>query len=492
MASNKDIHAWNPIPCKNRYTAFNTEKFTIHELGKGNPVYSEMMNEIDSRHTNMVFYDKAQPYPTQPDQDYISLTGTKKAGVMQTGILLDNPTTYMVHLDSSHFTDCGGYYFMAFYDHALYYKARLVARFYKKDRPVHGGWTPAFSTVIVDRILVRVFVSNKQNEETGCKDAKLCVYYLGNLTKKHGLGPKNWIETEPSTTCQLLITMPITYPASRRYLSTPTWRWTACNDTMLCMQEGQITSYTLGLATNEAGDETIHVMTRTVHDKFIHSRHEMSVSDDGSKLFITSNYTQHTHDIYGEDYYGHSGGCTHWKETQFVFNLSELTQTELPMVSNWILGDIASLDKNDKGEFTLIFHNPRNKRQVSIGTPFTLNTGIDVQYTHMNATPGRHYVIIGTCTHSYEIASHVYILDESDNAIYTYQLPTIIPVHVLTKFDISVFGDGRLMIGGFRHPHSIFSGETSTTYAVNPAIFIDTLKQAPIPDELIRLAALYL
>lgn len=489
MASDKiqDTHAWKPIPGNHRFTAFNTEKFTVHELHKGNSVYSEMLNQ---RHTNMVFYDKAMPYPTQPDQDYISLTGTKKAGVMQTGILLDNPTTYMAHLDSSHFTSCGGYYFMAFYDQALYYKARLVARFNEKDKPVHEGWTPAFSTVIMDRFLVRVFVSNKQNEETGCKDAKLCVYFLDNLTKKHGLGPKHWIETEPSTTCQQLISLPITYPKTAYYTSMPTWKWVASNTTMLCMQEGQITSYTLELATNEAGDETIQVMTHIVHDKSIHRRHEMSVSDDGSKLFITSNHTQHTHDIYGEDCYGHSGGCTHWNETQFVFNLSELTQTELPIVSNWILGDIASLDKNDRGEFTLIFHNPRNKRQVSIGTPFTLNTGIDVQYTHMNATPGRHYIIIGAC--SSRDASYVYTLDESDNAIYTYQLPTNIPAHVLTKLDISVFGDGRLMIGGFRRPHSVFRGETSTTYAVNPAIFVDTLKLAPIPAELIRLAALYL
>jgi len=489
MASDKhqDMHSWNPIPDTKRYTAFNTDKFTIHGLYDGNPMYSDMMNQ---QHTNMVFYDKALPYPTQPDADYISRTDTKKAATMQTGILLDNPVSYMAYMDTSHFKQCGGYYFLAFYDQALYHKARLVARFSEKDKPTHEGWTPEFSCVIMDRFLVRVFVSKKTNEDTGRKDAKLCVYNLGDLTKKHGLGPKNWFDAEPSTTCQLLITMPIPYTKPAFYGITPAWKWITSNNSLYCMHAGQITAYTLVLVTDESGKESIHVTTNSVHNEDIHCQCLLSVSEDGSKLFISKNHAHHNHDLYGYEYYDYNDpGCTVWSSTRQVFNIPELTQSELPMDSNWILDDVASLNKSDKDEFILTFHNPsNNKRNTSIVTPFTLDTGLIVHYTHMNATPGRHYVIVGACSGK---TSFVYTLDESDNAIYTYQLPSNIPDHILTKFDIAVFGDGQLMIGGFRHPHSLFCSE-KTTYAINPTLLIDTLTKAPIPGELIQLAIGYL
>jgi hypothetical protein len=253
------------------------------------------------------------------------------------------------------------------------------------------------------------------------------------------------------------------------------------------MHAGQITAYTL--VTDESGKESVHVTTNSVHNEDIHSQCLLSVSEDGSKLCISKNHARHNHDIYGDDYGYDGSGCTVWNSTKLVFNLPELTQSELPMDSNWILDDVASLNKSDKDEFILTFHNPSNdKRKTSIVMPFTLDTGLIVHYTHMNATPGRHYVIVGACSGT---SSYIYILDESDNAIYTYQLPTIVPVHLMTKFDIAVFGDGQLMIGGFRHPHSLFCSE-KTTYEINPTLLIDTLKQAPIPGELIQLAIGYL
>ncbi len=482
--------SWTTIVCKTRFTAFSDDKFTIHKLENGNPAYSPTVNQ---RHTNLVFYDKALPYPEKDDDAHICLVGTGRAGKAQTGIILENPNPWspgLVYMKPADFIPCGGYYFIANYGESLYHKARVVA-FFNKEKPMFEGWKPVFSHIIDDCMLARVFVSDKRNPETGRVDAKLCIFYLGDLEPFHKMGPQRcYMGDEFSTTCRLINTVPLEYTQNQYSRGAPAWKWFGHNDTLICIELGKLTTHTVDIY-SDSGDVT----SRTASSMHITLQSNVSFSDDGTKLFIQDDVRRHNHDMYYDDDFDVGDeACIAVCRTVLAFDLPELMQCALPnpadYTTNWVIDDTVALNLNSEDKhYHLSLHLATDRTRVAdLKTPFAMESGMIVHFTYKNATPGRHYICIGSCT---DKSNYIYTVDTNEHAIYAYQLASNIDSWRLTQYDCTVFGDGTLFIGGFRKQVSYYHSET-ITYAVKPTMVISALKTAPIPDELIRLTMSYL
>jgi hypothetical protein len=477
------MDSWHPITCKERFTAFDTDKFIIHVLYKGNPAYSEPINQ---RHTNLVFYDKALPYPEQDNDAHICMSWTRKAAETQTGIILDNPNPRclgLTYMKTEDFIPCGGYYFIANYGESLYHKARLVA-FFGNGKPVIDGWKAVFSHVIDDCFLVRVFVSDKRNPETDRADAKLCIFYLGDLEPFHKLGPRNGFAPEHSTMCTLVNSIPLEYTLNRYSHGSPIWKWSGHGETLICIENNKITTHVIDIF-SDTGNVTSH----TAASVCITPRSIPSMSDDGSTLFIQNEAISHRYDTYYDGLEASYCVCMAMNRTALAFKLPELTPCEKSFVGalNWIIDDIVEFGTTPDEFFHLKLHLA-DKRIVDVKTPFDAANGGIVHFTFKNAMPGRHYVCIGSCTNQ---SKYIYTVDTVAQAIYRYELSGSIGSHLLTKYDCHVFGDGTLFIGGFRNPRSYYHS-ASITYAVRPTMVVDALKTAPLPTELIQLAMSYL
>jgi hypothetical protein len=479
------------IANKARFTAFSADKFTIHKLYKGNPAYS---GPINPRHTNLVFYDKALPYPEQDDDAHICIVGSKWARYAQTGIILDNPNprcpglTYMTQKPAD-FVPCGGYYFIADYSESLYHKARLVA-YFGNGKPVIKGWDAVFSHIIDDCFLVSVFVSDKRNPENGCADAKLCIFYLGDLEPFHNMGPQPGYQAPGfSTTCVLVNTVPLKYTQNRYSRGSPCWKWLGHGETLLCIEDGKLTTHTIDIFSDN-GDVT----SRTASSTHITLLSNVSFNDDGTKLFIQDDIRRHNHDIYFDVFDVADEACIAVCRTVLAFDLPELMQCALPnpadYATNWVIDDTVALNVNSEDKhYHLSLHLTADGTRVAdLKTHFDLESGIIVYFTYKNVTPGRHYICIGSCAYK---SNYIYTVDTTENAIYSYQLSSNIGSHLLTVFNCPVFGDGTIFIGGFCNPRSYYHNE-SITYAVRPTMVVDAIKTAPIPDELIRLTMSYL
>ncbi len=482
--------SWYPIANKNRFTAFSADKFTIHELHNGNPAYSDIMNQ---RHTNFVFYDKALPYPEQDNDAHICTVGTGMAEKTQTGIILDNPNPRypsLVYMKPADFIPCGGYYFIANYGETLYHKAHVVA-FFNKEKSMFEGWKPVFSHIIDDCFLARVFVSDKRNPETGCADAKLCIFYLGDLEPFHDMGPQPGCRTPGfSTTCELINTVPLGYTLNQYSRGSPTWKWFGHDDTLICLEDGKLTTHIVDIYSDK-GNVTSHSASS------IHITHQCKVSfnENGTRLFIQDDVCRHNHDMYYDDFNVADKACVAVCRTVQAFDLPELTPSSTQQnpenyTTNWVIDDVVALSVNpaDKHYHLSIYISGNGTLVADLKTPFDMNSGVIVHFTYKNATPGRHYVCIGSCA---DKGNYIYTIDTNEHIIYMYELSSRINSHLLTKFDCSVFGDGILFIGGFRKQVSYYHNE-SITYAVKPTMVIDALKTAPIPDDLIRLTMAYL
>ncbi len=521
--------SWTTIVCKTRFTAFSDDKFTIHKLENGNPAYSPTVNQ---RHTNLVFYDKALPYPEQDSDAHICLVGTGSAGKAQTGIILENPNPWspgLVYMKPVDFIPCGGYYFIANYGESLYHKARMVA-FFNKEKPMFEGWKPVFSYIVDDCKLARVFVSDKRNPETGRVDAKLCIFYLGDLVPFHYMGPtQGYMGDEFSTTCTLINTIPLEYTLNQYSRGAPAWKWTGHGDILICIEAGKLTTHTVDIY-SDSGDVT----SRTASSMHITLQSNVSFSDDGTKLFIHDDVRSHNHDMYYEDFDAANDPCIELCRSVFAFNMPELTpsvtQPPIPFTlnykptpgglkhsgtsvprhseaqpegwaynrvstvrdyaTNWVIDDVVALSVNwEDKHYHLSQHLDTDRTRVAdLKTHFDLESGVIVRFTFKNVTPGLHYICIGSCA---DKGNYVYTIDTNEHAIYAYQLASNIDSWRLTQYDCTVFGDGTLFIGGFRKQVSYYHSET-ITYAVKPTMVISALKTAPIPDELIRLTMSYL
>lgn len=484
MEQTKD--SWHPIANKTRFTAFSADKFTIHELHNGNPAYSPMVNQ---RHTNLVFYDKELPYPEQDGDAHICHVGTSRAGKAQTGIILDNPIPRcgLAYMKTEDFIPCGGYYFIANYGESLYHKARLVA-FFGKEKPMFEGWKPVFSHIIDDCMLARVFVSDKRNPETGCADAKLCIFYLGDLEPFHNMGPPPGCRAPGfSTTCELINTVPLEYTQNQYSRGSPAWKWSGNGETLVCIENSKITVHVIDIFT-ENGDVT----SRTASSMHITLQSNVSFNDAGTKLFIQDDVRRHNHDMYYDDFDVADEACIAVCRTVLAFDLPELTQCAHPAdyATNWVIDDTVALNVNSEDKhYHLSLHLAADGTRVAdLKTPFDMQSGMIVHFTYKNVTPGRHYICIGSCA---DKGNYIYTVDTNAHAIYSYQLSSNIGSHLLTVFDCPVFGDGTIFIGGFRNPRSYYHNE-SITYAVKPTMVIDALKTVPIPEELIQLTMAYL